>query len=319
MKLDGIEAFVAIAEAGSISEAARRLRLAKSVVSERLAELERGLGAKLLQRTTRKLSLTEDGAAFRERAARILREIEEAAADLAERRGTLSGPLRLSAPVTFGRLHLGPALYSFLAAHPAIALTLDLDDRRVDAASDGYDAVIRHGAIADTRLVAWRLAPSRRVLVAAPSYLASRGTPRSLADLAAHDGIFYANRGAADWRFEGASGAAVGRARARLRANNGDMMRDAAIAGLGIALLPMFAAASAIAAGELVPLDIGVRAEEEFIFIAHPEGRRPSAKLRALAEHLRAAFGTPPYWEQLVAETKPARRAVRRVAKSADA
>src|SRR5215469_8025036 len=154
MKLDGIEAFVAIAEAGSISEAARRLHLAKSVVSERLAELERGLGAKLLQRTTRKLSLTEDGAAFREHAARILREIEEAAADLAERRGTLAGPLRLSAPVTFGRLHLGPALYSFLIAHPAIALTLDLDDRRVDAASDGYDAVIRHGPVADSRLVA---------------------------------------------------------------------------------------------------------------------------------------------------------------------
>ena len=149
MKLDGIAAFVAVAEAGSISEAARRLRLSKSVVSERLAGLERGLGAGLVRRTTRKLSLTEDGAAFLERAARIVREVEEAAADLAERRGTLAGPLRISAPVTFGRMHLGPALYPFLARHPRVELTLDLDDRRVDAAADGFDAVVRHGPVAD--------------------------------------------------------------------------------------------------------------------------------------------------------------------------
>src|SRR5215468_9533927 len=142
MKLDGIAAFVAVAEAGSISEAARRLRLSKSVVSDRLTELERGLGASLVHRNTRNLTLTEDGAAFLERASRIAREIEEAAADMAERRGDLAGPLRISAPVTFGRMHLGPALYPFLVRHPGIELTLDLDDRRVDAAADGYDAVV---------------------------------------------------------------------------------------------------------------------------------------------------------------------------------
>ena len=140
IKIEGIAAFVAVVEAGSISEAARRLRLSKSVVSERLAELERSLGGKLLHRTTRKLTLTEDGAAFMDRALRIVREIEEAAADMAERRGTLAGPLRIAAPVTFGRMHLGPALYPFLAEHPEIELTLDIDDRRVDASSDGYDA-----------------------------------------------------------------------------------------------------------------------------------------------------------------------------------
>ena len=158
VKLDGIASFVAVVEAGSISEAARRLRLAKSVVSERLAELERGLGTPLLHRTTRRLSLTEDGAAFFERAAHIAREVEEAAADLAERRGTLSGPLRIAAPVTFGRMPLGPAVFPFLTQHPHIELTLELDDRRVDAAADGYDAVVRHGPVADSRLVAWRLA-----------------------------------------------------------------------------------------------------------------------------------------------------------------
>src|SRR3569832_2245727 len=130
LKLDEIASFVAVAEAGSVSEAARRLRLSKSVVSERLAEIERSLGTALLHRTTRKVSLTEDGAAFRERAARILRDVDDAVADLAERRGSLSGPLRISAPVTFGRMHLGPALYPFLARHPGVELTHDLDDRR---------------------------------------------------------------------------------------------------------------------------------------------------------------------------------------------
>jgi DNA-binding transcriptional LysR family regulator len=172
-----------VAESGSLSEAARRLRVLRSVVSERLVELERSLGASLLQRSTRKLSLTEDGAAFLARAVRIVRDVQEAAADLAERRGQLSGPLRIAAPVTFGRMHLGPALYPFLAQHPEIQLTLELDDRRVDAAADGFDAVVRHGPIADNYLVAWRLASSRRVLVAAPAYLERHGAPRSPEEL----------------------------------------------------------------------------------------------------------------------------------------
>jgi DNA-binding transcriptional LysR family regulator len=297
MKLDGIATFVAVAEAGSISEAARRLRLSKSVVSERLAELERSLGTVLLHRTTRQLSLTEDGAAFLERAARIAREVEEAAADLAERRGTLSGPLRIAAPVTFGRMHLGPALYPFLAQHPRIELTLELDDRRVDAAAEGYDAVVRHGALADTRLMAWRLASSRRILVAAPSYLARHGAPVSIAELEQHRGIFYTNRGVADWRFPGPKGATIMRGRTSLRVNNGDLMRDAAVAGLGIALLPTFIVGAAVRAGSLTVIEVDAEAEAEFVYMAHPEGRRASAKLRALAECLRGAFGEPPYWE----------------------
>ncbi|HTO82591.1 MAG TPA: LysR family transcriptional regulator [Methylomirabilota bacterium] len=297
MKLDGITTFVAVAEAGSISEAARRLRLSKSVVSDRLTELERSLGASLVHRNTRNLTLTEDGAAFLERASRIAREIEDAAADMAERRGDLAGPLRISAPVTFGRMHLGPALYPFLARHPGIELTLDLDDRRVDAAADGYDAVVRHGPLGDSRLMAWRLAPSRRVLVASPDYLARHGVPAALADLDGHRGIFYTNRGVADWRFSGPEGTTIVRARPALCVNNGDMIRDAALAGIGIAVLPLFVAGAEIKGGALRVLDVGAAPEPEFIYVAHPEGRRPSAKLRAFADCLRAAFGDPPYWE----------------------
>jgi DNA-binding transcriptional LysR family regulator len=196
-------------------------------------------------------------------------------------------------------MHLGPAVFPFLAQHPRIELTLELDDRRVDAAADGYDAVVRHGPVADTRLVAWRLAKSRRVLVAAPSYLARHGTPTSAGELEQHQGILYTNRGVADWRFRGSDGAVTVRGKIGLRVNNGDMMRDAAVAGLGMALLPTFALGDTVSAGVLVVVDVGIEAETEFVYIAHPERRRPSAKLRALADCLRAAFGEPPYWEVL--------------------
>jgi DNA-binding transcriptional LysR family regulator len=297
MKLDGIATFVAVAEAGSISEAARRLRLSKSVVSDRLVELERSLGVRLVHRSTRRLSLTQDGITFRERASRIAHEVAEATAEMAQRSGALVGPLRLSAPVTFGRMHLGPAVYPFLAKHPGIELTLDLDDRRVDVSAEGYDAVVRHGPLMDSRLVAWRLAPSRRVLVASPDYLARHGTPNGAGDLQDHRGIFYTNRGVDDWRFPGPDGTTIVRGRVALHVNNGDMMRDATLSGIGIALLPTFIVGSDIASGRLQVIDVGVRSAPEFIYVAHLEGRQPSAKLRAFADCLREAFGEPPYWE----------------------
>jgi len=137
LKLEGLTAFIAVVEAGTFSEAARRLRVSKSVVSQRVADLERTLGARLVQRTTRKLALTEDGVVFHRRAVRIATELGEATSELSERRGALVGPLRLSAPVSFGVMHLAPALYPFLREHPGLELTLDLDDRFVDAAAGG--------------------------------------------------------------------------------------------------------------------------------------------------------------------------------------
>jgi DNA-binding transcriptional LysR family regulator len=297
MKLDGVAAFIATAEAGSISEAARRIGQAKSVVSERLAELERTLGTRLIQRSTRRLSLTENGQTFLPRAQRILREATEASAELAERRGTLAGPLRLSAPVGFGMLHLTPALARFLDRHREIDLTLELDDRFVDVASDGFDAVLRHGPVGDTRLIANRLARSRRLLVAAPSYLAAHGVPLTPAMLETHRAILYSNRNA-DWRFGSPEGWTVVRPRAALKVNNGIVMRDAAVAGLGIALLPSFFVHTQLDSGALVPIDIGVEAEGAELFIAHLRDHSASAKIRALTDSLRQSFGTPPYWDR---------------------
>ncbi len=297
-KLDGLTALVAVAEAGSITEAARRMGISKSVLSERLADLEHSLGARLLQRTTRKVSVTEDGSAFLERARRIVRDASEAAAELAERRGALVGPLRLSAPVSFGSLHLGPAIYPFLEANPGIEMTLELDDRFVDVAADGYDAVVRHGPVRDNRMIVKRLASSRRLLVASPDYLARHGTPKSPADLHSRDAILYSNR-ESDWRFPGKDtvDGTVIRPRKFLRVNNGLIMRDAALAGLGITLLPTFLIHPELASGALQAIDIGLEAEKAEIFIAYPGDRSPSAKIRALTEYLRSAFGDPPHWE----------------------
>jgi DNA-binding transcriptional LysR family regulator len=297
MKFDGIAAFVATAEAGSISAASRRLGLAKSVVSERLAELERSLGNRLIQRTTRKLSLTEGGHMFLPRAQRILREAEEASAELAARGGTLAGPLRLSAPVSFGILHLGPALNTFIAQHREIDVSLELDDRFVDPMAEGFDAVLRHGAVGDTRQIARRLAVSRRLLVASPDYLAEHGNPRSLAELAQHRGVLYANR-EGDWRFATGHGWSVVRPKAALRVNNGLVMRDAAAAGLGIALLPTFLLHGSIKSGALVPLDVGAESEGAELFITYARDHGASAKIRALADSLRRSFGDPPYWDR---------------------
>jgi DNA-binding transcriptional LysR family regulator len=297
IKFDGISAFVATAEAGSISAAARRLGLAKSVVSERLAELERVLNTRLIQRTTRKLTLTENGQTFLPRAQRILREADEAAAELAARSGTLAGPLRLSAPVSFGILHLAPALCKFLAAHRDIDVSLELDDRFVDAAAEGFDAVLRHGAVGDTRLIATRLATSRRLLVASPRYLEENGVPRSLSELERHRGILYSNR-EGDWRFSTENGWSVVRPKAGLRVNNGLVMKDAAIAALGITLLPTFLVQDSISSGALVAIDVGAEAEGAELFITYPRDHGASAKIRALADSLKDDFGDPPYWER---------------------
>jgi DNA-binding transcriptional LysR family regulator len=299
LKLDSLLAFATIAEAGSISEAARRLQISKSVASERLAELERSIGATLVHRSTRGLALTEAGIAFQERAKRILREVSEATAEVSEQRGELAGPLRLSVPVSFGILHLAPALYAFLKRNPRIELSLELDDRFVGA-TDGFDAIIRHGPLPDTGWIAKPFAASRRMLVASPHYLKKNGTPKTINDLERHQGIIYSNRGASDWRFKQLGRWSVVRPAAIMRVNNGIIMRDAALDGMGIALLPTFFFHGLLARKKqrVVVVDVGAEAEPATIFIAYPNDRRVSAKVLALIAHLRATFGTPPYWEQ---------------------
>lgn len=176
-------------------------------------------------------------------------------------------------------------------------MSLELDDRFVDAAAGGFDAVLRHGAVGDSRLIAKRLATSRRLLVASPAYLADHGNPMSLTELEHHQGILYSNR-ESDWRFAVGGGWKVVRPRAALRVNNGIVMKEAAITGLGITLLPTFFVHDSIREGALLAVDVGAKAEGAELFITYPRDHGASSKIRALAASLKKSFGDPPYWER---------------------
>jgi len=296
MKLDGVAAFVSVATTGSISEAARNLRLSKSAVSERLSELERALDANLIQRNSRQLALTEDGAAFLTRAKRIVAEAEEASNELARRRGAVAGPLRIACPRGFADTHLAAAIFSFLERYPDVSATVDADDRMVDAAG-GFDAIIRISGSELPKLAMEKITISRRYLVAAPSYLAQFGRPESVADLEKHNAIHYMERNPDDWSFRVANDLIVARVKPRLRVSSCLAMRDAAVAGLGIASLPTFHCADGVKSGALEILDVGVDEDITPITLAYQNGVQPSAKLAALIDHLKRAFGDPPYWD----------------------
>jgi DNA-binding transcriptional LysR family regulator len=297
MKLDGIIAFVTVADCGSINEAARQLRLSKSTVSERLTELEHALDARLLSRNSRQFALTDDGVALLERARRIVAETSEAREDLARRRGEVSGPLRIAVPRAFGDLHLGPILYDFMHRYPEVTVTADFDDRISDLGS-AFDALVRIAPAELPKLATERLTISRRTLVAAPSYLDRHGRPKTVAELGHHQAIHYMERGPDDWSFKAEIERVVARVAPRLRVTSCFAMRDAAIAGLGIAWLPTFHSYQAIQAETLEMLDIGVDPDVTPITIAYQNGHGPSAKLRAMIEHLKLAFGDPPYWDK---------------------
>jgi DNA-binding transcriptional LysR family regulator len=297
MKLDGIIAFVAVADCGSINEAARQLRLSKSTVSERLTELEHALGARLISRNSRQFALTDDGMALLERARRIIAETSEAKEDLARRRGEVSGPLRIAVPRAFGDLHLGPILYDFMDRYPEITVTADFDDRISDLGSS-FDALVRIAPAELPKLATERLTISRRTLVAAPIYLDRHGRPETVEELEQHKAIHYMERGPDDWTFKAEIERVVARVAPRLRVTSCFAMREAAIAGLGIAWLPTFHSYQAIKAGTLEVVDVGIEPDVTPITIAYHNGRGTSAKLRALIEQLKLAFGDPPYWDE---------------------
>ena len=297
MKLDGVSAFVTVANTGSISEAARHLRLSKSAVSERLSELERALDANLIQRNSRQFALTEDGAAFLERAKRIVAEAAEATNEMSQRRGEVAGPLRIACPRGLADTHLAAAIFSFMERYPDVSATVDADDRMVDAAS-GFDAIIRISGAELPKLALETITISRRFLVAAPSYLALFGRPASVADLAKHKAIHYMERNPDDWSFRVGNDLVVARVEPRLRVSSCLAMRDAAVAGLGIASLPTFHCHEGVKSGALEILDIGVDDDITPITLAYQNGVRPSAKLAALIDHLKRTFGNPPYWDE---------------------
>jgi DNA-binding transcriptional LysR family regulator len=296
--LSGMAVFATVVEAASFTEAARRLGLSKAAVSKTVARLEERLGARLLNRTTRRLALTEVGSAFFESCQRILTEAEEAERQVGQLNAQPRGTLRVNAPMSFGVTHLAPLLADFLGPHPDLSVDLTLNDRFVDLVEEGFDVAVRIGELADSSLIARRLATSRRVLVAAPSYLAARRRPLSLDDLKDHELLGYSYQQSGDsWRFAGPNGPRMVPLRPRVRANNGDALRQAAIGGLGIALLPTFIVAGDCGAGTLVELAVDADLSDIAIYAVYPHSRHLSAKVRAFIDYLALRFSPVPPWE----------------------
>jgi DNA-binding transcriptional LysR family regulator len=300
-RLDDMIAFLHVVETGSITAAARQLGLTKSVVSKRVADLEEALGQELLRRAPRRMLPTDAGRALHARMRPLLHEIDALVEEVAETGGPLRGRLRIAMPMSFGTLYLAPMLLRFARAHRELELALDLDDRAVDLLDGGYDLAIRVGSFADSSVVARKLCGGRRVLVCSPVYAAERGTPATLDDLARHDCIDYANvQSSRLWQFDAARG---GRVRAvaiasRLVANNGEVMRDAAIAGLGLALLPDFLAADGLARGRLVEVTLDAKPLPYEIAALYAPTRHVPRKVRDLVDHLVREFRQTPPWRR---------------------
>jgi DNA-binding transcriptional LysR family regulator len=299
-RFDTILAFVRVAETGSFSEAARRLGLSKSMISRQVSALEADLGVRLLHRTTRSLSPTEAGRAYLERCQRILSDLDEANLLVSHLQAVPRGRLRVSAPLSFGIGHLSPCLPAFLERYPEIELDMGFTDRHVDLVEEGWDVAVRIGRLADSSLIVRRLAPIRRLAAASPAYLERRGTPTRPEDLAGHDCLTHGSRIQAEWRFVGEDGRSprVVEVKGRFHADNGDVLRDMALAGLGIVLLPSFFLGEDIRAGRLVPLLEEHVPLDASLNAVYPHGRHLSPKVRAFVDHLAAAFGPEPYWDR---------------------
>lgn len=301
-RLEDIETFLAVVEAGSVSGAALRLNIAKSVASERVSQLEKALGATLLHRSGRGVTPTDRGVEFYQRSRAVLDQLDAAAEAVTEDENELAGLLRIAAPMSFGARWLGPALHPLMREHPQLSIALDLDDRRVDLLAGGYDLGIRVGQLNDSSLVAKRLARTRMLVCASPDYVRRRGLVGSIDELPAHDSIGYSLIPSDQaWQFEGArkgADARVARMNCRLVINNGDAMREAAIAGLGIVMLPSFIAADALRAGKLVPAAPSLKTIPSAVWAVYPHTRHPSRKVRAVIERLKKIFEDGALWER---------------------
>ena len=301
LKLDDIAAFAAVVETGTVSAAARRLGVAKSVVSKRVTELEHGLGATLLKRSPRSVVPTDRGRTFYDRTRAIMAALDEAATAVREEEGELRGLMRIAAPMPFGTMYLGALLWPLLRKHPSREVAIDLDDRAVDLLGSGYDLGIRIGPLADSSLIGRKLADIPRVLCASPKYLADAGTPASLDELTQHDCVGYAHLAAGQvWQFQplrGSSEVRSVRVKSRFVANNGELMRGAAVASLGLLMVPEFIVADALRNGTLTRVLPGCRPVSTALHALYPRDRHGSPRIRVVVEHLVAAMKPRPPWD----------------------
>ncbi len=298
-RLANMEAFVRVAETKSFSEAARRLRSSKSLISRQVAALEAELGVRLFHRTTRSLSLTEEGRGYHEQVARILTEIEEANLSVSKSQEAPRGRLRVSAPMSFGILHIGPAIRDFLVQYPEVELNLSLNDRYVDVVDEGFDLAIRVGRLSDSSLISRKLGQYRMMLCASPAYLQDHPAPADPDDVKQHACICYSSNSLVpEWTFVRPDGkpwpVQIG---GPLHSNNGDVLRAAALQGLGLVYLPSFIVGPDVQASSLVSLLPEFVPTDTAIHAVYPHSRHLSPKVRALIDFLAGRFGARPHWD----------------------
>ncbi|HEY3596091.1 MAG TPA: LysR family transcriptional regulator [Paraburkholderia sp.] len=290
MQLDDLKIFVATVDARNFTAAANRLQLSKQFVSRRVMALEASLGVRLLVRNTRKLAVTDLGYEFYERATRILADVADAEQAMSSRRSDPRGLLRVSAPLSFGMVHLSPLVAAFLRANPEVRIDIELSDRMVDVVGEGFDMALRIGTLADSTLIAQKLAEVRMVACCSPAYRKARRPPAGPADLARHACLLYGEEGRAGWEFEVDGAVRTVEVHGPLRANNGEVIRDAAIAGLGIALLPEFIVSAALAGGQLVEVLESFVSPLRTLYAVYPQHRESSVTIRGFTMFLRERF-----------------------------
>ena len=286
MEIEDLQTFVEVADAGGVSPAARRLGVSKSIVSRRLVRLEADLGIQLLARTTRGAALTEAGTVFREHAARICTEMDIARETILPA-GDLRGLLRIAAPLTFGPTHLAPVLAELALRHPLLHVHTRYSDRFVDIVAEGFDCAIRVGYLSDSNLIARRVAPLHGKLVASPDYVRVHGAPETPEQLLAHEALM---QGTESWRFTDGDRTITVHPQGRFKADNGVALAAAAVAGLGIAVLPDFLIEEHLASETLVAVMTSYPPPEGGIYVVRPPGQHPARKIRVLTELLIAHF-----------------------------
>jgi len=302
--LSAMKLYCHIVEAGQLSIAADQLNLSKGAVSKQLAKLEAHLGGRLLNRTTRRLTPTEVGIAFYERAKQILESVEEAECVVTGLTIEPSGTLRINAPMSFGFLHMGELLAKYQQKYPKVTIEIDLHDRQIDLVEEGYDLALRIATLKDSSLIARKIAPCHIVTCASPSYLEKHGEPKVPRDLKKHQCLLYAySDSVRSWAFEDKEGKKQQvNVNGTLTANNGNLICDAVTNGMGIARLPTFIVGDAIKNGEAKIILDGWRAKPENISLLYPSSRHLSAKVKTFVdfavEYFQPAVGKVNYWDQ---------------------
>ncbi len=298
-KLEAMRAFAKVVALGSYSEAARVLGVTRSAVSKAVLELEHQLGARLLDRTTRRVGPTEAGLAYYERCLDVLARIEETELQISRLHHEPKGLLRINAPMSFGALYLGTAVAEFMAAYPDLRMELSLTDRFIDPIEEGVDVTVRIGTLTDSSLISRRLASARIVLAASPAYLERHGTPTHPAELARHRCLVYGHSSALPkWHLQAAGEAITTPVQANLCSNNGDVLRAAALAGHGIVNLPTFLIGRDIAAGRLKLVLAANEPPPLGVYALYAPNRYLATKTRIFIDFLAETFGGLPEWDR---------------------